>query len=72
MAAMANKFIKSTFLIDIGQDQYMVLGQPKVATWKTDERPAKARQGTFGFNIQTMSLEYYNGSYWLTVAMDKA
>ena len=58
-------------LINIGKDLFLMTSMPKMASWKTYERPKKAKRGTFGFNLQTNSLEYYNGSSWFTADMGK-
>ena len=51
-------------LIDIGQGLSMMIGFPTVASWDTKSRPKKASRGTIGFNSQTKSLEYWDGSSW--------
>jgi hypothetical protein len=61
----------SPLLIDIGQGLYRMIGLPLIASWTTKERPKKAKTGTFGFNLQTNNLEYWNGSYWLAASMEK-
>jgi len=58
-------------LLNIGQDLFLMLGMPKIASWKTGERPKKAKQGILGFNLQTNSLEYYDGSNWFAASMGK-
>jgi hypothetical protein len=58
-------------LLNIGQNLFLMLGVPKIASWKTEERPKKAKQGTLGFNLQTNSLEYYDGSNWFAAYMGK-
>ena len=52
------------FLHDVGQGLSMIIGLPAIATWDTKSRPKKASRGTFGFNSQTKSLEYWDGSSW--------
>ena len=63
---------KSSLLMDIGQGFSVMLGSQGLASWKTGGRPEKPKRGTFGFNSQTNSLEYYNGDYWLEAPMNKA
>ncbi len=58
-------------LLNIGQDLFLMLGMPKIASWKTRERPKEAKKGILGFNIQTNSLEYYDGSDWYAASMSK-
>ena len=55
--------------VDIGQGLSLMLGLPTVSTWETGNRPKDAKVGTFGFNSQTKSLEYWNGRRWLKVEM---
>lgn len=59
------------FLIDIGQGLSIMTGLPTIASWDTADRPKKARKGTFGFNLQTSSLEYWDGSAWFTASMSE-
>jgi hypothetical protein len=40
-------------------------------SWNISGRPAKAKPGMLGFNLQTGSLEYWNGSSWLILPMTK-
>ena len=56
-------------LVDIGQGLSIMLGLPTISSWDTAGRPKKARRGTFGFNSQTNSLEYWNGTVWLAAPM---
>ena len=42
----------------------MMVGLPLLNTWETKSRPKKPKKGTFGFNTQTYSLEYWDGSAW--------
>lgn len=64
---MTNK--KHPLLIDIGQGLSLMMGMPTIDSWKTAERPKNPKAGTFGFNLQTSSLEYWNGSNWLSAFM---
>lgn len=54
----------STILVDIGEGLSLMLGIPTLASWKTSERPEDAKNGTFGFNSQSKSLEYWDGKSW--------
>ncbi len=58
--------------MDIGQGFSLMLGSQSLASWETIERPKNPKRGTFGFNSQTNSLEYYNGDYWLGAPMSRA
>ena len=51
-------------LLDIGQGLSVMIGLVTIASWNTKNRPKKAARGTFGFNSQTKSLEYWDGSFW--------
>lgn len=59
-----------SLLLDIGEGLSLMIGLPTITAWKTNDRPKKAKEGTFGFNIQTNKLEYWNGSYWLEASME--
>jgi hypothetical protein len=45
--------------------------QETIPSWNNAGRPAKAKPGTFGYNIQTHNLEYWNGSTWLILPTKK-
>jgi hypothetical protein len=59
----------SQLLVDIGQGLALAMGLPTIASWKTSTRPKNAKRGTFGFNSETNSLEYWNGQDWYRVQM---
>ncbi len=65
---MANR---NPFLVDIGQGLSMMIGLPKIPSWKTVRRPKKAKPGTVGFNTQTNNLEYFDGSSWWGASMSE-
>jgi hypothetical protein len=54
----------SPLMIEIGQGLSLMIGIPTISSWKTSERPKKAKRGTFGFNNETNSLEFWDGSNW--------
>ena len=54
----------SPLFVNIGQGLSMMVGLPLLNTWETKSRPKKPKKGTFGFNTQTYSLEYWDGSAW--------
>lgn len=56
-------------LIDIGQGLSLMIGLPTIASWKTKDRPKTPKRGTFGFNIDTKSLEYFDGKDWYSAKM---
>lgn len=57
--------------MNIGKDLFLKLGISRITTWKTYERPKKAKRGTLGFNLETKSLEYCNGTDWFGAQMGK-
>jgi len=57
--------------MNIGNGLALMLGLPTLNSWETEKRPADAKRGTLGFNTQTESLEFYNGSYWLTAKLQQ-
>ena len=59
----------SPLFIDIGQGLSLPLGQPAISCWNTPGRPKKPTKGTFGFNTQTNSLEFWNGTSWYTAPL---
>ncbi len=61
----------TSVLMDLGQGFSLALGLPTISAWETKDRPKKPKRGLFGFNSQTNSLEYYNGSFWFEAAMTK-
>ena len=64
---MANQ---SPLLINLGQGLSMMIGLPTIASWNSETRPKKPRSGTFGFNFETNSLEYWDGTSWFASAME--
>ena len=61
----------SPLLIEIGQGLSIRIGLPTIASWKTAGRPKKAKKGTFGFNFQTNTLEYWDGTAWFEAQMSE-
>jgi hypothetical protein len=59
----------SPLLINLGQGLSMLIGLTTIPSWNTAGRPKNARRGTFGFNYQTNSLEYWDGSNWFMASM---
>jgi len=47
------------------------LVQQTIPSWNTLGRPKKPKEATIGFNLETLSLDYWNGSAWLTLKMRK-
>lgn len=56
-------------LVDIGQGLSILMGLPTIASWNTEERPKTARAGTFGFNVKTKCLEFWDGKNWYASRM---
>ena len=61
--------IKQPIFKRIGQDMYLQTGLPTIISWDNKTRPKKARVGTLGFNVQTNSIEYYDGTYWVAAEL---
>jgi hypothetical protein len=55
----------------LGQGASTTFSQNRIPAWNTPGRPEKAKLGTMGFNIQTESLEYWDGKNWLKLPMKK-
>lgn len=58
--------------VDIGQGMSVMIGLPRIASWDSDSRPKDAKRGTFGFNLKTASLEYWDGDSWYHAPLAKA
>jgi hypothetical protein len=43
----------------------------QIPTWNNLGRPKHPRAGVIGFNLETHTLEYWNGAMWLTLPMEK-
>jgi hypothetical protein len=56
--------------VNLGQGLSMMIGLPIIASWNTAGRPKNAKVGTLGFNFQTKSLEYWDGSDWYAANMN--
>ena len=65
---MANN---SPLFINIGPGLSTRIGLPLIVSWDSENRPQKAPRGTFGFNTETQSLEYWDGESWYEIAMGK-
>jgi hypothetical protein len=65
---MANNF---PLYVDLGQDLSMLIGVPTISTWVTEKRPTRVKRGTIGFNTETQTLEYWDGSAWYGATMVK-
>jgi hypothetical protein len=68
---MPQRTNSSTIVMDIGQGLSLMLGLPRINSWDTPGRPKNAKNGTFGFNSETNSLEYFDGTDWYTARMRK-
>ena len=58
-------------LLEIGQGLSIMMGLPTISSWKSKKRPKKAKAGTIGYNTQTKSLEYWDGSSWLAAPLSE-
>jgi hypothetical protein len=64
--------VKNTPLfVELGQGLSIMVGLLTLVSWNTTERPKNAKRGTLGFNLQTSSLEYWNGSSWFEASMSE-
>jgi len=61
----------SPLLVNIGQGLSIMTGLPTISSWDTAGRPKTAKSGTFGFNFQTNTLEYWDGSNWFAASMNE-
>ncbi|MBN1169177.1 hypothetical protein JXA63_04785 [Candidatus Woesebacteria bacterium] len=68
---MPQRSNNSAILMDIGQGLSLMLGLPSINSWDTPSRPKRAKSGTFGFNSETSSLEYFDGKDWFYAKMRK-
>lgn len=66
---MVSKDNRTSIIMDLGQGFSLALGLPAINSWETKDRPKNPKRGSFGFNSQTNSLEYYNGIFWLEAGM---
>jgi len=55
--------------VEIGPGLSVLVGLPKISSWNKQSRPKNPKRGTFGFNLQTKSLEYWDGKSWFTASM---
>lgn len=58
-------------LVEIGQGLSIMVGLPTLTSWITLNRPKKPKIGTFGFNTETSSLEYWDGKNWYAAGMSE-
>lgn len=61
----------SPLFINIGPGLSMMIGLPTITTWDSANRPKNPQKGTFGFNFQTNTLEYWDGNNWFTADMNE-
>ncbi len=59
----------SSVLINIGQGMSIMAGLPTISYWDEQQRPKNPKPGTIGFNTNTRSLEYWNGTDWLSAQL---
>jgi len=64
--------INKQLLIDIGDNLYIPVGLPTISSWNSKKRPKRPGAGTFGYNTQTNTLEYFDGSNWYGGSMGRA
>lgn len=66
---MATK--NSPLFVEIGHGLSLMLGLPTIASWKISDRPKDPKPGTFGYNTDTNSLEFWDGANWLAASMSE-
>jgi len=59
----------SPLMLEIADGLSIMLGLPTIPSWKIQNRPKKPKMGTFGYNSQTQSLEYWDGKNWFAASM---
>jgi hypothetical protein len=57
--------------MEIGNGLFTIIGNQRMPTWDTLGRPANAKNGAFGFNFETNSLEVYDGNFWFSILMSQ-
>lgn len=55
--------------LELGDGISIKLGLPTIPSWNTKNRPKKPKSGTFGYNMQTSNLEYWDGKNWFAASM---
>jgi hypothetical protein len=43
----------------------------QIPTWNNAGRPKKPKVGVIGFNLETNSLDYWTGTTWMKLPMEK-
>ncbi len=59
-------------LLDIGKGLTLAVGLPTIGIWEGSNRPKNAKRGTLGFNTETNSVEFFDGTIWFRAQMVKA
>lgn len=59
------------FSVNLGQGLSLMIGLPTIMNWENKSRPQSTKVGTLGFNTQTNSLEYWDGTDWYAAKMGK-
>jgi len=55
----------------VSKREFLGLEALSIPSWNTTGRPKKAKKGTFGFNVESKKLEFWNGTSWLGLPMKK-
>lgn len=61
--------VSSPLFVEIGQGLSLMIGLPTITSWTNTKRPKTARRGTIGFNTETSSLEYWDGTDWFAAPL---
>ena len=62
---------KQPLVLDIGSGLSLMIGLPTITSWDTKTRPENPKKGVLGFNSETSSLEYWDGTSWFSAQLDK-
>jgi len=58
-------------LISVGLTSHSAQNLFRISEWNELGRPKRVKPGTIGFNIDTKSIEIWNGESWLVLQMKK-
>lgn len=56
-------------LIDSIGGKVLQIGNSRLNTWNTAGRPTSPKDGTFGFNTQTVAIDVWDGAAWKSVTL---
>lgn len=56
--------LNRNYFIKLGGGLWTQLSKLRMPTWGTNTRPDTPKEGTYGYNIETNTLEIYDGTAW--------